>query len=183
MELEEILYLIGQGFGIIAIALGFISYQMKTQGQVLVFQLLTCAVFFVHYGLIGATTAMAMNGISIIRCAAYYIRNKKGSENLFVPIFFTALVCLSGILTWEAWYSVFAFVGIGTNAYCMSLSNAQTVRKTILITCPIVIIYDVFALSIGGIIYESVAMISALIGIFRMAKKNSNTEKESENGI
>ena len=159
MELEQILYLVGQGLGIVAIALGFISYQMKTQGQVIMAQLFTGVVFCAHYGLIGATSGMAMNIVCVVQNGAFYLRNKKGSNDMIIPIFFTAAVCIAGIITWEAWYSVFVLAGIGIHTFCMALPDAQTVRKTLLITCPLVLIYDAFALSIGGIIYESIAMI------------------------
>jgi hypothetical protein len=75
-----------------------------------------------------------------------------------------------GIISWEAWYSIFVFAGMVIHAFCMSFSNAQNVRKSILVTSPLVLIYDAFALSIGGIIYESVAVTSALIGIIRYRK-------------
>ena len=35
--LEDILYYIGQGLGIVAVALGFISFQMKTPKRILAF--------------------------------------------------------------------------------------------------------------------------------------------------
>ena len=53
----------------------------------------------------------------------------------------------------------------------------QTCLNMFYVTCPMVLTYDVFVLSIGGIIYESVAMISALIGIIRNSK--ASKEKQS----
>lgn len=79
-------------------------------------------------------------------------------------------------ITWEAWYSVFVLLGIGINTYCMSFSSPQNVRKSILVTSPMVLTYDIFARSIGGSIYESVALISAAIGIF----KNRKTQKKEQ---
>ena len=43
-------------------------------------------------------------------------------------------------------------------------------RKSILVTSPLVLIYDVFTLSIGGIVYETVAIVSSIIGIVRYRK-------------
>ena len=99
---------------------------------------------------------------------------------MIIPIFFTAAVCIAGIITWEAWYSVFVLAGIGIHTFCMALPDAQTVRKTLLITCPLVLIYDAFALSIGGMIYESIAMISAVIGIYRMSRASNVKERSDE---
>ena len=171
MELEEILYIIGQGFGVVAIALGFISFQLKTQGQLLLAQTATATVFCLHYALIGGFTGMAMNMVGIVRCVAFYFRNKKGSKSLFLPITFGVIMAIAGILTWEAWYSIFVFLGLVINSLCLAFSNPQNVRKSILVTSPMVIIYDVFVLSVGGIVYESVAIASSLIGIIRNTKR------------
>ena len=172
MELSEILFIIGQIFGIIAIILGFLSYQMKTQKQLLICQTATSLVFCIHYFLIGATTCMAMNMVNVVRNIFYYHRNQKGNKSLLLPIIFTSILAVIGILTWNGWYSIFVFLGLIINSMCMSFADPQNVRKSILVTSPMVLIYDAFALSLGGFIYESVAIISSVIGILRNAKKN-----------
>ena len=64
--------IIGQALGIIAVILGFVSYQMKTPRGILIFQLTTASIFAVHYLLIGAYTAMALNLLCAISCLFYY---------------------------------------------------------------------------------------------------------------
>ncbi len=170
--MQLVLFIIGQVFGVIAIILGFLSYQMKTQKQLLVCQTATSLVFCIHYFLIGATTGMAMNMVNVVRNIFYYRRNQKGDKSLIVPIIFTSILAVIGILTWNGWYSIFVFLGLIINSMCMSFADPQNVRKSILVTSPMVLIYDAFALSLGGFIYESVAIISSVIGILRNAKKN-----------
>ena len=77
------------------------------------------------------------------------------------------------LFTWDGWYSIFILAGICINTYCMSLSDPQKVRKSILVTSPLVLVYDLFARSIGGTVYESVALSSAIICILRMRKKEN----------
>lgn len=173
--MDNIVFIIGQIFGIIAIILGFVSYQMKTQKQLLICQTAVSLVFCVHYLLIGATTGMAMNVVNVIRNFVYYRRNLKGDKSMLWPIVFTVILGVIGILTWNAWYSVFVFLGLIINSLCMAFSDPQNVRKSILVTSPMVLIYDAFTLSIGGFIYESVAIISSVIGILRN-KKSSETK-------
>ncbi len=165
------LFIVGQIFGVIAIALGFLSYQMKTAGRILLLQALTGVVFAVHYFMIGAITGMAMNMVCFVRCIVYYLRNKRGSLEKISPIIFTLIMAVIGIITWDAWYSVFVFSGILINTLCMAFADPQKVRASILITSPLVLIYDAFALSFGGMVYESVAIISAAIGIARNRKR------------
>ena len=166
-------WLVGQGFGIIAIIFGFITYQVRTQRQILLMQSAVAVFFGVHYLLIGAYSGMAMNFANIARNFFYDRRTQKGSKSQLIPIIFVLVQCVMCVLTWEAWYSVFVLLGIGINTYCMSFSNPQNVRKSILVTSPLVLTYDIFARSIGGSIYESVALVSAFIGILRNRKANN----------
>ena len=175
--MDNLIFIIGQIFGGIAIALGFLSYQLKTQKQLLICQTTVSLVFCIHYFLIGATTGMAMNVVNVIRNLVYYRRNQKGDKSMVFPIIFTSILAIIGLLTWDGWYSIFVFVGLIINSLCMSFSNPQKVRQSILVTSPMVFIYDAFTLSIGGAIYESVAIISSVIGILRNKKKvNSSNE-------
>ena len=172
--MDEIAYIIGQIFGVIAILFGFISYQVKTQRQLIFMQSTTAAVFCVHYLLIGAYTGMAMNAVNIVRNFVYDKRNQRGSNDVYTPLAFAIVQAIIGIVTWNAWYSVFVFLGIVGNTVCMSFKNPQNVRKSIIITSPLVFTYDAFAKSWGGMAYETVAWISAIIGIVRVAVAEKN---------
>lgn len=164
-------YMIGQFLGFVTIVLGFVSYQMKTQRQILFVLTATAIAFCGHYFLIGAYTGMAMNAVNILRNIAYDYRTRKGIKSAALPIIFAVIQGIMGILTWDAWYSVFILVGIVTNTVCMSFRDAHKVRLSILVTSPLVLTYDVFSSSYGGIVFEAVSLVSAAIGIIRSKKK------------
>lgn len=178
----ELAYITGQIFGGVAILLGFISYQVKTQRQLIFMQSATAVVFCVHYFLIGAYTGMAMNAVNILRNYVYDKRNQRGGNDIYTPLIFALIQAVMGILTWNAWYSIFVFLGIVGNTVCMSFKNPQSVRKSIVITSPLVFTYDAFASSWGGMVYEAVAWVSAIIGIVRVTlggkKKPEDTSEE-----
>ena len=81
-----------------------------------------------------------------------------------------SLVLLMSIFGWKV-AVVYVVLGLVINTLCFSLPNPQNIRKSILVTSPLVLIYDIFVLSIGGAIYESVAIISSIIGIIAHNKK------------
>ena len=166
-------YIVGQIFGGIAVLVGFLTYQTKTQERLLLLQMLTCGIFCIHYLLIGATVGAMLNLIALVRNVAYFYRNKMLKGAHWIPVSFMILCGAAGIFAWEAWYSIFSTVGIVINSGCMSFSNPQNVRKSILVTSPMVLVYNIFAKSIGGSIYESVAIVSAIVGIWRYRKKNA----------
>ena len=176
MDTGSIIYFIGQGLGFVGPVLGVLSYQMKKQKDLLLFQLANSLVFVLHYLMIGATPAAAMNFIGVVRNAVFFRRRLKGDTDKVVPIIFTVITAIVGILTWEEWYSIFVFSGLVIHSFCMALSNAQAVRKSILVTSPLVIIYDCFERSYGGIIYESVAIASCIIGILRHSKSDKSDD-------
>ena len=175
--MDKIIYFVGQGLGFVAIALGILSYQMKSQKNLLILQTANSLVFCIHYLMIGATSGMALNLVGVLRNATYFYRHTKGGRGRFLPLFFTAVTAVIGVITWEAWYSVFIFSGIVIHCFCMSFSDAQKVRASILVTSPLVIVYDAFTFSVGGIIYESIAILSSVIGIIRHRKRIAEIEK------
>lgn len=169
----EVGIIIGQVLSIVAVITGFISFQMKTAKGILVFQIITALIFSTHYFLIGAMTAMALNLVASIKCICYYIRNKRNSTSLFVPVFFTVIVLVTSILTWDGWYSVFIMLGLLVNAISLSLSHPQAIRKLTLIKSPLCLAYNICVLSTGGIIFELAVTISSIIGIIKNRKDSS----------
>ena len=168
--MENHIFLIGQIFGVIAVILGFITYQIRTQKALLFVQTVTALVFVIHYLLIGAVSGMVLNIVAMIRNLVYSRRDLKIFSGKAWPIVFSVIMGIIGLLFWQDWYSVFVVLGLVINSLCMSVQDPQKIRKSILISSPLVLIYDAFALSIGGIIYESAAIISALAGILRFSK-------------
>lgn len=179
--MNSALEIIGQILGVVAVICGFVSYQMRTQKQLLVVNTITCAVFCLHYILIGALSGCALNALCIFRNFAYFYRNKKYPESKVIPILFTVAMAAVGALSWHAWYSVLSVIGLVVNTWYMAASNPQTVRKSILFSSPLVLLYDVFVLSLGGIVYESVAIISAIIGMVRFRKNQLPAAAQEEN--
>ena len=167
----DVWYYVGQALGVVAIALGFLTYQARTQRGVILAQIAVTGCFVLHFLLIGATTGMALNMVALARNGAYYFREKQQKRGQILPVFFTVLMAVVGLLTWEAWYSVFMLLGLVINSYCMSFYDPQKVRISILVSCPLALTYDVFVWSVGGATYEAVAIVSAAIGLWRFYRK------------
>lgn len=171
MDFDNIVYIVGQFLSVLAVIIGFISFQMKTPKSMLVFQMATSLIFSAHYLLIGAMTAMALNLIAAIKYVCYYIRDRRSKKGLFEPIFFTVLVIITSLLSWDSWYSAFIMVGLVINSISFALPNAQLIRKFNLIKAPLCLVYNIAVFSTGGIFYETFTFISSIIGIFSNRKK------------
>ena len=174
---DDITTLIGQLLSLAAVATGFVSFQMKTPRGILFFQILTALLFSGHYALIGAMTASALNFVAAVKCVAYYIRNQRNSQSLLFPIFFTVLVFVTSLLTWDGWYSIFIMAGLLVNSVGLALSNPQTIRKLTLIKSPLCLTYNVIVLSSGGTLYEIAIFVSAILGIWKNRNDKAGEEK------
>jgi len=162
--------IIGQGVGIIAFIVMFGAYQMNTSKKLLFVQTVAIACFCVHYLLIGEIPGFALNVVCIVRNVIFYHKDKKFFAWKLWPYVLAVVMLGLGILTWDKWYSVLLIIGLTVNTVCMSLPTSQGIRKSLLVTCPPVLVYNICALSIGGIINESLSIISSVIGIVRYAK-------------
>jgi len=166
--------IIGQILGFVTPVIAIISYQMKSQKNLLIWQIIASAVKGLSYLMLGAISGMALNMVGLVRNTVFFRRKLKGEMGKVIPIVFTVITVIVGIITWKEWYTVFNFSGMVIHAFCMSFSNSQKVRKSILVTSPLVIIYDLFERSYGSIVYESLAVASSIVGIVR--HRNKNTE-------
>lgn len=165
------LTLVGQIIGIVAVALSFLTYQMKSKQSILVMLSGATVLFCIHYACLGAPVGVVLNIVGILRNICYYHNDKKLLSSKAVPVILAAIMGVLGLITWEGWYSVFFVVGLMLNTLAMGYFNPQNLRKSLLLTCTLIFIYNVFTFSIGGMINETVAIISAVIGLIRYRKE------------
>ena len=167
--------LIGQFLGVVAVILGFITYQMKSPKALLIVNMITCGVFCAHYLLIGAISGFVLNAVGMVRNVFYTNRDKKFFASPIWPFVFAAIMLVAGLLTWQDWRSILVICALIINSLALSMKNAQHIRWSLLITCPLVMIYDVLLHSYGGFVYEGMSIISAIIGIIRFRKTGQET--------
>ena len=158
-------------FGVLAIILGFVSFQMHKRKSLLIVQILTTLAFCAHYSLMGAWAGFSLNTIGAVRNFAYYHRDKKWLSTWLTPVVFAAAMLTVGFITWQGTQDLFYISSMAISSFAMFYFGPQNIRKSILVTSTLVLIYDILVGSIWGTVYESVAIISAIIGIIVYIKK------------
>lgn len=162
--------LIGQILGFIAIIIAFVVYQMKSRKSLLVAQTALVLVMSVHYFCLAAYPAMAMNLFGIARNFIYY--RKDIFRWKYTPLMLAVMAMSIGIVASSGVWSILVIAGLTINTYCLSFKNPQHLRYSILLSSPLVLLYNIVIFSLGGIMLESISIISAVIGILRYAKPN-----------
>ena len=167
------LFILGQILGLCAMALIVISFQCKKPARLCIIQVCACLFFVLHYLFLGlngdaaAYAGMTQNAVGLLFRGVLALSEKK--KSLLSPLVLAGLCALSAvvaILTYPGRLiallpTVANFACIG----CMWTKNSNTIRVTQLaIISPFWIIYNVFTLSVAGILTECFNLVS--IGVY-----------------
>jgi hypothetical protein len=84
-----------------------------------------------------------------------------------------------GFLSWEGPISLLVIIALAANTIFMSFGDAQLLRKSVICTSSMILIYNIFIENptIGGIINESVAIVASIIGIITFIKMKKEITK------
>ena len=167
------LFILGQLWGLCAMGLIVISFQCKKPARLCVVQVCACLFFILHYLFLGlngdaaAYAGMTQNAVGLLFRGVLALSEKK--KFLLSPLVLAGLCAVSAvvaILTYPGRLvallpTVANFACIG----CMWTKNSNTIRVTQLaIISPFWIIYNVFTLSVAGILTECFNLVS--IGVY-----------------
>ena len=176
--------ILGQITGIIATIITFLSYQTNTKKWLLLTQ--TSATFcnMLSYIFLGASSGIVLNVVCVVRNIVFFFQKEKTLPCYISAGILSAIMIAVGVYSWQAWYSLLIITALVINTICISLGNAQLLRESVLCSSSLIILYNCFVLSFGGIANEAVAIISSIIGIilFYKEKKASpaTAEKQSQ---
>jgi hypothetical protein len=162
--------IIGQIFGIATTVLSAISYQANTKKKLLILSSLAISCICISYLLLGAYSGFALNVICLIRNICFYFIKENTKTHRIVTALLVVTICIVGALSWQGPISLLIIIALAINTYFISLGKPQLLRYSLLLTCTMVLIYDIVYFSIGGIANESISAVSAVIGIIRYFK-------------
>ena len=165
--------IIGQSLGIIATIITFISYQVNTKSKLLIIQttatLCTCLSFL----FLGASTGFALNIVCIARNVAFYFQKDKSVTHTVTAIALSVTMIVLGILSWQGPVSLLIMIALAANTLFMATGNPQLLRKSVIVTCSMILVYNAIVFSIGGMANEGISIVSSIIGIVRFRKEKT----------
>ena len=161
-----------QIMGWVAALLTFISYQCKEHKKLLVVQTLSSLSICISYLLLNAYSGMLLNVVCIVRNFIIYKKDIKIFSYSFWPYALAGIMGIMGIISWQGIMSLLIVVALVANTLFLYFPNVQNLRKSILVTSTMVLIYNAFYSVWGGVANEFIAISSAAIGLWRYKTKN-----------
>ena len=165
--------LLGQALGILATVITGISYQMNTKRSLLLVQTAATACTCLAYLFLGAASGFALNVVCIIRNVVFYFQKGSGKGHMPPAILLSAAMVVLGALSWQGAVSLLIIIALAANTIFLSFGDPQLLRKSILGTSSLVLAYNIFVFSLGGIANESLAILSSIVGIIRYRKEKA----------
>jgi len=169
--------IIGQVLGIIATIITFLSYQANTKKWVLIIQTIATALTCAAYFCLDAYPGLILNVVCIARNVSFYFLKESTKLNTAIAIGFAVIMAVLGGLSWQGLPSLLIIVALAINTIFLSFGKPQILRYSILLTSSMILAYNCFVFSIGGIANEGLAIISSIIGIIRFHKGTKETPK------
>ena len=177
LDSKQIIEIIGQVIGIIAMAFNIYSFQFKTSNKVIVCQLFGGLLFSTSFFMLGSVTGGLLNAVAVLRAVVYRFEEKFHAKHIGWLIFFIALFVGSYVMTFTVFDTAFKFphiviellpvVGMTASTISFRLQNAKAIRRYGLICSPSWLIYNIIGGAIGATICEILSLCSIFIGMWR----------------
>jgi len=171
----------GQIIGIFALLAMVLSYQQKNRKVLLWLQMLSNALYAIHYGTLGAMTMVVMSMVNVARSFVFSMNNTNWGKSRIWLYVFLALTLAGGIWAWEGPLSLLVIAATLLLTVTLYSDNLAFMRKMFLILPFFYITYNVVKGSWGGIGNDVFCIVSALIAIWRFdIRKKPAEEKAAE---
>lgn len=158
-----------QGIGFIAIALFVISYQIKSNRLLFLFQLMGSALFCLQFFLLDAISGCLSLAVNILRNALMMkYKQWEWVRSKWCPVAIAAMFAAVLIFTWNGPVSLLAFAASVSSTFAYWSDCPCRIRMVNLVCAsPCWLVYDVLVHSIGGIVSESITIVSIILSFIR----------------
>ena len=171
MTTDQIINLIGQFVGFVAIAVAFLSFQVKKKTGILAVQALANFIWSIHFLMIGAYAGCALNLVATGRNLLYAKRESwKWLNGVWLPTVISIIVSVTSILTRESWLDVILLPSTVLSSYTYCLGSERVIRNSTVFVSLTWLIFNIVNLSIAGIAAEIFNLTSLTIAIIRFSK-------------
>ena len=164
-------YIIAQIIGLIAFIFSLVAYHRKDKKTILNNMLLSNILNLVHYLLLGAFSGCVTKILAIFRDYFIILKEKyKNLSNIAYLIFFIILYMIATIFTYNGILSILPLMSAIIYIIFIWNGNEILIKKTAFFCYFLWLIYNIFVLSIAGIVSNIISIISTLIAIKREKK-------------
>ena len=172
--------IITQSIGFVAVTAFILSYQIKSNHWLFLLQLIGSALFCLQFFLLNAFSGCLSLAVNILRNALMMKYNDwKLVRWKGCPVIITVLFAVILVLTWDGPVSLLAFIASVSSTFVYWTDSPRNIRLVNLVCAsPCWLIYDIIVHSWGGLLSESITLVSILVSIIRFGWKGLDKDTE-----
>lgn len=167
-----------QLLGLIPSVIAFTSLQTENRKRILVLQIGCCIMWAVHYGLLGAFTAVLTNVIGLFRAVLCYNNDKQWANKKVWVVILIMLYLGSAAITWDGLYCALPVISMILTTFALWIHNMKITRLLFLVNSPPLLIYNIITGSYSCAVIEVCALISFMIAIYRFDLRKAKVDAE-----
>lgn len=161
------MFILAQILGMISFIFSLIAYHQKTKKKILSTMVISNTLNFIHYFLLDAISGGITKIVAVIR--DILIINKKNHKHIFYM--FIIIYLILGITLYKNMLSIMPIIASFITTIAAFFGTAYIIKIVALITFTLWLIYNIFALSLSGIISNIISIISTFIAIKNFKRK------------
>ena len=177
--------IITQVIGFIAVAAFILSYQIKSNRWLFLLQLIGSALFCLQFFLLDAFSGCLSLAVNILRNALMMKYHEwKWVQWKGCPFIISLLFIIILFFTWNGPVSLLACVASVSSTLVYWTNSPRNIRLVNLICAsPCWLIYDILVHSWGGLLSESITIVSILVSILRFGWKGLEHDGTEDNRL
>lgn len=166
-----------QIIGLVASAFNIGSFQMKDNKRLYICQSIGGVLFSVSFFMLGSYTAALLNLICLLRGGALAAGKKFSGWPMYALVM--GLFTLAGVLTYDGYLSIIITAAQLISTTTMFSRNGKVIRVfQFFLVCPAWLYNNIVIFSLGGIITETISMVSILVSFLRFGLDGFVDERE-----
>lgn len=170
-----------QGLGILAFAIGIITYQFNKKKTILMLLIIFNLIYGVQYLLLGSPNSMFMCIFGAVRNAIFYFENKFSIRiRYYILSFFIVLSIAITTLNFNGILSILSCVGAILSTLAVWYTKEKSMRFWSFLSACVWLAHDIIIGSYAAILDTSIVTISILIGIYRFDIKGCKASLKNE---
>ena len=160
--------LIANGIGLIGMVMAFLSYQNNNRKKMLAYQIGMSLIWVIHFYLLGAYAASAINFVGAIRAVIFYYKGQyRWADSMLIPAAFCAANVVTTALTWTGPLDILALIATILQTLALYMKEPRHIRLMSLPASPMWMIYDICNKSYVGLCTECFVLTSLMIAFWR----------------
>ena len=172
-----VIYVCSQIAVILTYIFFIVTYQVKTRKTILVLSMIANIWLGTSYFLLSAWAGVATSIIAIARSLVFvkFIKEDKISkQDIIILIIFGVVILTSGIITYDGLLSLLPIFATLVYTYAVWQKDTHIYKQIGALVSVIWIAYNIYVQSILGVVFETMMVISAIIGLIKDKRNKLN---------